>query len=118
MASTEVKGSGRLGFVQTAQMTENLDKTTSVTFVMHGEDHTLGNALRYIIMKDPDVDFCGYSVPHPTENRINLRIQTKGSPAAAAFTRGLSNLSDVCDHIQETFKDSVQKYKDRMMDIQ
>ena len=27
----------------------------------------------------PDVEFCGYSVPHPTENRINFRIQTKGS---------------------------------------
>lgn len=26
----------------------------------------------------PDVVFCGYSVPHPSENKINLRIQTNG----------------------------------------
>ena len=35
------------------------------TFVLHNEDHTLGNALRYMMLKDPDVDFCGYNVPHP-----------------------------------------------------
>ena len=28
-----------------------------------GEDHTLGNALRYMLMKDPDVEFAGYTAP-------------------------------------------------------
>jgi len=62
-----------------------------VTFQIHDEDHTLGNALRYIIMKkfvypvvgvdvngSPDVEFCGYSIPHPSEPKLNLRIQTYG----------------------------------------
>lgn len=26
----------------------------------------------------PRVAFCGYSVPHPSENRINVRVQTTG----------------------------------------
>lgn len=26
----------------------------------------------------PEVEFCGYSVPHPSENKIHLRIQTRG----------------------------------------
>ncbi len=26
----------------------------------------------------PEVQFCGYSIPHPTENKVNLRIQTNG----------------------------------------
>lgn len=30
------------------------------TFVIGNEDHTLGNSLRYAIMKDPRVEFCGY----------------------------------------------------------
>lgn len=63
---------------------------TAVTFQIHDEDHTLGNALRYIIMKkfvnlylagvndSPDVEFCGYSIPHPSEPKLNLRIQTYG----------------------------------------
>lgn len=63
---------------------------------MH-EDHTLGNALRYVIMKkyvqhfgsvklrastltlqSPDVEFCGYSIPHPSDPKMNIRIQTYG----------------------------------------
>ena len=28
-------------------------------------------------MKDARVEFCGYSVPHPSEDKINFRIQTE-----------------------------------------
>ena len=37
---------------------------TSASFQIIDEDHTLGNVLRYIIMKNPEVEFCGYSIPH------------------------------------------------------
>ncbi|CAN0209296.1 unnamed protein product, partial [Hapterophycus canaliculatus] len=40
------------------------------------EDHTLGNALRHVLMENKEVDFCGYSVPHPSEPKMNLRLQT------------------------------------------
>ena len=30
------------------------------------------------------VNFCGYSVPHPSEPKMNLRLQTKGSRACVA----------------------------------
>ena len=33
----------------------------------------------YMLLCSPRVEFCGYSVPHPSENRVNLRIQTTGS---------------------------------------
>lgn len=26
----------------------------------------------------PDVEFCGYSIPHPSEELMNIRIQTYG----------------------------------------
>jgi DNA-directed RNA polymerase I and III subunit RPAC2 len=29
-------------------------------------------------MRNPEVSFCGYSIPHPSENKLNLRIQTTG----------------------------------------
>jgi DNA-directed RNA polymerase I and III subunit RPAC2 len=51
---------------------------TAASFEFKKEDHTLGNALRYIIMKNPDVEFCGYSIPHPSEDLMNIRIQTYG----------------------------------------
>ncbi|KAG8144480.1 putative DNA-directed RNA polymerases I and III subunit RPAC2-like protein [Naja naja] len=56
---------------------EGSDKTC-ITFVLNNEDHTLGNSLRYMIMKNPEVEFCGYSITHPSERKINFRIQTRG----------------------------------------
>ncbi|XP_061542446.1 DNA-directed RNA polymerases I and III subunit RPAC2 isoform X2 [Phycodurus eques] len=77
----------------------------SVTFVMHDEDHTLGNSLRYMIMKDESVEFCGYTITHPSESKINFRIQTRdGTPAVEPLRRGLTELRDVCQHVLNTFE--------------
>ncbi|XP_030252789.1 DNA-directed RNA polymerases I and III subunit RPAC2 isoform X2 [Sparus aurata] len=56
-----------------------------VTFVLHDEDHTLGNSLRYMIMKTLDVEFCGYTITHPSESKINFRIQTRGERNPCRF---------------------------------
>nr|XP_032811288.1 DNA-directed RNA polymerases I and III subunit RPAC2-like [Petromyzon marinus] len=88
----------------------DVDDDTCVTFVLNGEDHTLGNPLRYMVMKNPDVDFCGYSVTHPSEDKINFRIQTRGIPAVDTFRRGLCELTTVCEHILAAFEASVNTY--------
>ena len=49
------------------------------TLVVLGEDHTLGNSFRYVLAKNKQVDFVGYSIPHPSEMKLNMRIQTKGA---------------------------------------
>lgn len=85
-----------------------------VTFVLHDEDHTLGNSLRYMIMKNADVEFCGYTITHPSESKINFRIQTRGGiPAAEPLRRGLNELSDVCQHVLNTFQARVNEFKER-----
>lgn len=85
-----------------------------VTFVLHEEDHTLGNSLRYMIMKNPEVEFCGYTTTHPSENKINLRIQTRGAlPAVETFQRGLNELMNVCQHVLDKFEASIQHYKEQ-----
>ena len=48
---------------------------SSATFTLHNEDHTMGNTLRYMLNKTPSVSFVGYSVPHPAEAKMNLRLQ-------------------------------------------
>ncbi len=47
----------------------------SATFSFYDEDHTLGNLLRNQIVKNKEVEFCAYSVPHPSEPICNVRIQ-------------------------------------------
>uniref|UniRef100_A0A670KIW4 Uncharacterized protein n=1 Tax=Podarcis muralis TaxID=64176 RepID=A0A670KIW4_PODMU len=53
-------------------------------------DHTLGNSLRYMIMKNPE----------KTCSKINLRIQTKG---------GLPDLMGVCQHVLSKFEASMEE---------
>ena len=73
---------------------------SSKTFVITHEDHTLGNALRHILAQDHDTQFCGYSIPHPSEPKMHLRLQTNGGkPSTEVLEAGLENLSSICDHI-------------------
>ncbi len=77
---------------------------TCLTFTIHGEGHTLGNALRYAIVKNPDVEFCGYSIPHPSDDIVNIRVQTlKNVRAVDAFRKGLRDLAEMTDAIREEF---------------
>ncbi|XP_078268490.1 DNA-directed RNA polymerases I and III subunit RPAC2 isoform X2 [Rhinoraja longicauda] len=87
---------------------------SSVTFILHDEDHTLGNSLRYMIMKNPEIEFCGYSITHPSESKINFRIQTRGGISSVEpFRRGLNELMTVCQHVLNTFEDSITEYKEQ-----
>lgn len=83
---------------------------TCASFQITEEDHTLGNALRYMIMKNPEVEFCGYSIPHPSENLLNLRIQTYGGCTAVdALQKGLADLMDLCDVVEDKFTQRIRE---------
>ncbi|KAL1133628.1 hypothetical protein V6Z11_A12G052700 [Gossypium hirsutum] len=51
---------------------------SAATFSLTDEDHTIANAVRFTLNQDPRVTFCGYSIPHPSEARVNIRVQTTG----------------------------------------
>lgn len=79
------------------------------TFVFKQEGHTLGNALRSVIMQNPQVIFCGYSLPHPAEDQMHLRIQTvEGVDAQDALLKGLQDLKKMTVHAKETFIAAVE----------
>ncbi|KAI8962482.1 RBP11-like subunits of RNA polymerase [Daldinia sp. FL1419] len=85
---------------------------TAASFEFLKEGHTLGNALRYIIMKNPDVEFCAYAIPHPSEDKMNLRIQTYDTTtAAAALAKGLQDLEDLCDIVADEFWTEREKFE-------
>ncbi|KAF9138481.1 RNA polymerase subunit AC19 [Mortierella sp. GBA39] len=80
------------------------------TFCLQDEDHTLGNALRWALMKNSEVDFASYSIPHPSEARTNVRIQTSDNTTAAdAMYKGLDDLADLCDHVIQAFQVELAK---------
>lgn len=97
----------------TLLMSEQLpgDTPTAASYEFLNEDHTLGNALRYIIMKNPDVEFCGYSIPHPSDPKMNLRIQTYDDVSVHdVLEKGLRDLGDLCDVVLEKFEGAREEF--------
>eukprot|EP00898_Chlorokybus_atmophyticus_P003012 jgi/Chlat1/3711/Chrsp251S03866 len=82
---------------------------SAATFAVANEDHTLGNALRVVLNQDPRTSFCGYSVPHPSEPVLHIRLQTTGAPANEVLKDALRTLSAMCEHIKQTFQAKVDE---------
>lgn len=81
------------------------------TFSISEEDHTLANSLRFVINKDPRVTFCGYSIPHPSEAIVNIRVQTTGDHASEVLKDSCHKLISLCEHVRNTFDDAVEEFK-------
>ena len=84
---------------------------SSATFTLYHEDHTVGNTLRYMLNKNPEVTFVGYSVPHPAEAKMNLRLQTSGAPATDVLLDALSTTHQVGEHVLQTFDAAVEAFR-------
>jgi DNA-directed RNA polymerase subunit L len=74
-------------------------------------DHTIGNTLRHVIMRQPETDFCGYSVPHPYEPKMNLRVQSHDVPAIRVLEKSLQQMDTVCDVLGKEFEQALSDYR-------
>ncbi|KAK1934086.1 putative RNA polymerase small subunit protein [Babesia divergens] len=87
----------------------------NITFNIENEDHTIGNTMRALLVERKDVVFAGYSVPHPMQPEVNIRIQTTGmfishlvqmplgAPAVKVFFEALDGLAEICDVLTDAF---------------
>ncbi|KAF8155597.1 RBP11-like subunits of RNA polymerase [Crassisporium funariophilum] len=92
-------------------LTSSPDLSTA-TYQIHDESHTIGNSLRWMLMKNPKVEFCGYSVPHPSENVINVRIQMYDNFSSLdAFIAALADLDKACEAIEDEYLASLRADK-------
>lgn len=48
----------------------------SVTYRIELEDHTIGDLTRIYLLKNKDVKFAGYRVPHPLDDILEIKVQT------------------------------------------
>lgn len=77
----------------------------TITVAIKGEDHTLGNVVRYLLSKNKQVEFAGYNIPHPSENVLHLRVQTKQDvDCKQVLVETLKNLKTICDNLEEKYK--------------
>ena len=124
---------------QPGHLTGSAASSTEATFAVAGEDHTLGNALVGALNAQPQVAFAGYTVPHPADDVVHVRVQTTpeggrtaaealkvaaggacrpvgsvASAVACVLTLARSSCADVvaqCDVIQATFDAALQAFR-------
>jgi len=82
----------------------------AANFVLQKEDHTLGNVLRMQLLRDKDVLFAGYRMPHPLEHCIHVKVQTtpNSSPTRALET-SITELISECSLLESKFKSELQR---------
>mmetsp|Transcript_17361 Transcript_17361/g.42433 ORF Transcript_17361/g.42433 Transcript_17361/m.42433 type:complete len:124 (-) Transcript_17361:368-739(-) len=86
----------------------------AANFMLIKEDHTIGNPLRVQLLRDQSVLFAGYRMPHPLEDKMQLKIQTKStSNPQLALTDALRALQDELVHLQTQFDGAVTTYKEQ-----
>lgn len=86
----------------------NMESEYSVTFAINGEDHTLGNILRHMITMNENVEFCGYTMPHPSLAKFHIRIQTNEKISAIeALKKGFADVREAAEFVKERF---IQEY--------
>merc|ERR1719278_980116 len=66
---------------------------------------------------NPRVMFAGYSIPHPAEDQMHLRIQTvEDYPAQEALKQALRDLKSTAILSKQKFKGAVLEYKQEHLD--
>ena len=91
----------------------------AATFCIGNEDHTLANALRHVLMNSADtVEFAGYSVPHPSEPVVQIRVQTIRQEhearklAAEALSEACHTLEAQCQHVLNKLEEILPQVKE------
>jgi DNA-directed RNA polymerase I and III subunit RPAC2 len=86
-------------------VSQQTDDVYSTTFKIVDHDHTLLNAIRWVMMKKADIEYCAYSIVHPTDGFGMLRVQTDGSITAVdALHRGLEELKEITQFMRTEFR--------------
>ncbi|KAJ6482168.1 hypothetical protein C8R47DRAFT_1178198 [Mycena vitilis] len=68
---------------------------SAATYQIHDESHTVGNALRWMLMKN---------APHPSENVIQVRIQMYDNLSSlSALISALADLDALCETIEDAY---------------
>ncbi|CAF3872232.1 unnamed protein product [Rotaria sp. Silwood2] len=81
----------------------------AVVFTISKEDHTLANMLRAQLLKDPEVIFTGYKIPHPLEHKVILRVQTAGHEYSPinAMENAIKDLIFEMDMLEDRVKQAI-----------
>ncbi|KAH8047159.1 RNA polymerase II [Aureococcus anophagefferens] len=58
------------------------------TFTIAKETHTVGHLLQMQVLRNNQVRYCGYKMPHPLQNSMLVKVQTTTSKATPVAVVG------------------------------
>jgi DNA-directed RNA polymerase I and III subunit RPAC2 len=88
-----------------------------ISLSIKNEDHTIMNPIKYAIQSDfakMGVEFCGYTIPHPSESTCNLVIQMKDKNKQTpenlvdVTTSGIDHLIAIVDRLSEKVNQNIE----------
>ena len=89
------------------------------TFTFNKEGHTAGELLRMQLLRDHQVQYAGYQLPHPLEHRMLIKVQTTGQTAAPVdvLKAAIVDLQGETEALDRGFRDGVAAVRERQMQI-
>jgi DNA-directed RNA polymerase II subunit RPB11 len=107
----------------------------TATFIIRKEDHTVGNLLRMYddllvkhndiyshslsphrcsqLLRDDNVIFSGYKMPHPLEQDVHVKVQCKEASAPIdAVYDSINDLATEFEQLKQRFDKAVTKFRD------
>lgn len=91
------------------KIVENEKIKNSATYRIEVEDHTLGDLIRIFLLKDEEVKFAGYRVPHPLESVLEIKVQTSEKHPNEAVRSTLRKLEKYITDLEEEFDEALKK---------
>lgn len=86
-------------------------KQNEVVVEIDGEGHTLCNLLESVLLEDEEVEFAGYTIPHPLVGKPILRVRTKGNKdPKEALREALIKIIERGKALREEFKRTLKEY--------
>ncbi|WP_292486636.1 DNA-directed RNA polymerase subunit L [Methanohalobium sp.] len=86
-----------------------LNKTDyEINMEIHGEDHTLLNVLKSILLEDSRVEIASYDMKHVNVSEPILYVKTDGTDQVTVIKEALSKLISRCDEFNEVFSEAVK----------
>lgn len=112
MFSLDDRARDKTGAIKRIHVVPDEKVPDACMFIIWIEDHTLGNMLRMELLRNDNVLFAGYKVPHPLDHMIEIRVQTlpKSSPEIAV-RRAIANLKYEVKSLLEQFDEGVHRWK-------
>jgi len=80
-------------------------KKLELEIIIHGESHSICNALRKILMEDEDVEYAVYGIDHPIIGEPIMSIKTKRTKSPyKSLLKAATKLKEKCSEFEGLIK--------------